>query len=1749
MRAARSLLTILLLLALPRIVQAGCNLIPGTTASFNGVLGTTDRPYAAPGERVAVALRSCDAAGSPGLSLTTGDYVVTVAFPGSGTNALRVLSPDADCDALAHQLAACDLPPAMLACVADATAGLATVEREGHVELGFRFPDTDDAVGTPSDDRTLAGPARIAVTRRTDPLPCNLAAVPCAAQSGLVACIDDFFVNDGSCGTGIPNPEFASFTALPPPNDYQRDCFLDPPCNPTAPELRAALDASGNVLMPIAWQGILVPQARVPVPRLLSTAISAPVGFPVQIPAQVFLTSFTPEGKRLGPIFEPQLDQSASTSDFVRFFGSTDAPYTILRVARHHGTCSAGANAGARCATILDCPGGTCATSCVGNPALPCATDGDCGGAAPCGALYDLAGASTAGGLYLDRAAPRRCQLTPYQACSGPGDCPGAFNACVGYSIQANTPVPLDGLAASPDLRSFVVEEAIDGVQRNGDTDLLDAVAILRDRATGVVQPLGAPDGFAVGGAPLPACGLAGTPEGRAAVRVQDGVFSFPAVAVENDVLAFLESEAAQNYCDENGDYDRADAILRVFKLGAGEVTASLSPPRVVDPAPRINGQGLMVASGEVFYRRPETGAAQQTTGRANLGPGGVEASAGGGSTNAGLGISADGRYVAFSSTSANLLGPGGDTNGAEDVFVRDRVAGTTTRVSVGPGGLEANGTPFVGSGFVAISADGQHVAFASDATNLLGPGGDTNGFIDVFVHDLGTGVTERVSVGPGGLEGDGHSVIPALSADGRFVVFASDATNLLGPGGDTNGNRDVFVRDRLLGTTERVDVGPGGAEPPSGSGEWPAISADGRYVAFTSTASNLLDPGLDTNGVSDVFVRDRQTGANERVSIGPGGIESNGASGFSRVTMSADGRFVAFESGASNLTAEADVNGATDAFVHDRLTGVTTLVGRGPGGTSPDAPPTDVTISPDGRYVAFYSSATNLLGAGLDTNGAGDIFLSDRESGVTTRVNVGLAGEEATGGGGTVNGFLGLSRDAREVAFLSDATNLVGVGNDTNGFRDVFVHGTDPADPLGADALFADGALDDTVLEVLDSASATTTTLCPADDVAVASDGTAVFLRPESAVGTGACPGGSLNPPDADTTDDVVQLWEGGSVVNLARAATAVAASTSGLAALVSECGTAGAVTTGCPDGGTDLNGDGDAGDDVVAVNALPGATAGSWISTGQAGEALAINGDVVGFLTSEAVQGGALLNADVDATDRVLQVYSLAGTPLACTPTGPGAPSCTAGVRVAADDFVLGAPAVTTCGARQLVAFSANEAAENATNLNGGVGVPADVDTLDDVLQVYDAVSGELKNVRQAVTPCRLAACDPREPYKIDGSKVTFLTLEAEQGGQDLSVEGFPGDLVIQVYDFCTETVTVIGRVDPGGQDPLRVPEDTRVFLAPAGRCDLAIPCGVDADCGAGSFCDLDTCATATGTCTRYTGLACATDVDCRRCILRQPATCRPEVTTPPDCPSGASCLPTLVTAVTTPADADDDGVPDAQDDCPEAFDPSQSDTDGDGTGDACDVQTCGDGVLELAEECDDGNTASGDGCSSDCLRECAPAPLAGCRLPAVAGKASLLLKDKSPDAKDQLAWKWARGAVTTKADFGQPLTTDRYELCLYDATGLVTTAIVPPGGFCAKGKACWREKKTGFDYKDGDLTPDGVAQLQLREGLVAGKAKIQVKGKGDRLDMPPSLAALLSPVRVQLVNHATGTCWESVFSAPFKKQDATTFAAKAD
>jgi len=515
---------------------------------------------------------------------------------------------------------------------------------------------------------------------------------------------------------------------------------------------------------------------------------------------------------------------------------------------------------------------------------------------------------------------------------------------------------------------------------------------------------------------------------------------------------------------------------------------------------------------------------AAQTIERVSIGLGGQAS----GSTVSAAAISSNGRYVVFSSTAANLVA--GDTNARGDIFVRDRVNGTTQRVSLGSGGIQANGS----SSMASISGDGRYVAFLSEASNLVA--GDTNALRDLFVRDLQSGTTERVNVGVGGVQANNVAYDAYISANGRFVTFVSFASNLVS--GDTNGLQDIFVRDRQLGVTTRANLSNAGAQAidapgcfPGVSGSYsPAISGDGRYVSFyacsssveadsvdiqwdtflrdrvlgtttrlglpgkpptetvalagisadgrylaiqdhaaiylkdqiagtgqlihhagnsysaggTIAASNVvsadgryvafvsaahLAPGDPDSQYLDVFVRDTQSGTTERASIGDAGIALELDS--YQPAISANGRFVSFTANFTDPT-PGDGRSNTEVFVRDRESDHTERVNVSSSGAIGNGEARESMLSADGRFVAFVSRASNLVTG--DSNDEFDVFVRDRQLGQTERISVSSTGVQANGASGRPV----ISADGRYVAFESSASNLV--AGDTNVVLDVFV-------------------------------------------------------------------------------------------------------------------------------------------------------------------------------------------------------------------------------------------------------------------------------------------------------------------------------------------------------------------------------------------------------------------------------------------------------------------------------------------------------------------------------------------------------------------------------------------------------------------------------------------------------------------------------------------------------------------------------------
>jgi Ca2+-binding RTX toxin-like protein len=374
-------------------------------------------------------------------------------------------------------------------------------------------------------------------------------------------------------------------------------------------------------------------------------------------------------------------------------------------------------------------------------------------------------------------------------------------------------------------------------------------------------------------------------------------------------------------------------------------------------------------------------------------------------------GVSADGRFVVFSSSAQDLTGEA-DDNGMEDIFLKDLVTGSIVRVSEPAAGGDALNDDRWGSLRPAVSADGRHVVFDSYANNLVA--GDTKGWDDVFVKDVQTGTITRVSTSTAGVEADGgDSYDASISADGRYVAFTSRASNLVS--GDTNQANDIFLRDMQTGVVTRVSTTSAGGQGNAGEYDYGSseaqISADGRFVVFTSYSTNLVSG--DTNGYSDIFVKNLATGQIVCASTDEDGqfVPYDATN----PTVSADGRYVAFET--SKTLIDDGHGGGT--FLRDMQTGtLTRILGASP------------SLSGDGRFVVF-TSESDLVDT--DTNGVADIYVKDLVTGEMVLVSRAADGSQAN----ERSMMASISSDGSTIVFRNDGSGLT---DDDEGRSDVFV-------------------------------------------------------------------------------------------------------------------------------------------------------------------------------------------------------------------------------------------------------------------------------------------------------------------------------------------------------------------------------------------------------------------------------------------------------------------------------------------------------------------------------------------------------------------------------------------------------------------------------------------------------------------------------------------------------------------------------------
>lgn len=457
-------------------------------------------------------------------------------------------------------------------------------------------------------------------------------------------------------------------------------------------------------------------------------------------------------------------------------------------------------------------------------------------------------------------------------------------------------------------------------------------------------------------------------------------------------------------------------------------------------------GLGAVIASLGFSCEKSvnDSSVALEVTVRASLGENNIQGGGDAALDDRAVAVSADGRYVAFASKAPNMVP--GDLNGNTDVFVRDMVARTTRLVSVNVFGT---GTGNGASGSPSISADGNLVAFFSTSSNLHAE--DVDVIPDVFVRNMSTGEMILVSRASGALgsKGNGASSSPAISADGRYVAFESIATNLDGidPGGDDDDvTSDIYRRDIGDPTPVKATVlisrqsTVGGVPGLKGTATSvrARISGNGRFVAFESDAPTLVlnaaEGGPDGNiggNLRDCFVRDVDTELIRRVSLTTAGTNPNGSS--DTVSISEDGRFAIYRSSASNIHPDDD-GAQNDIFLFDTTNGTVIICSQHTFGTQAGNSCNFPVLTSDGRFAVFQSQATSLVNG--DTNNRGDIFRHDRLTRETIRLSVGTYGSELNG-----DSFRpAVSADGRYIAFVSDATNAA--DDDTNGAVDVYLRG-----------------------------------------------------------------------------------------------------------------------------------------------------------------------------------------------------------------------------------------------------------------------------------------------------------------------------------------------------------------------------------------------------------------------------------------------------------------------------------------------------------------------------------------------------------------------------------------------------------------------------------------------------------------------------------------------------------------------------------
>lgn len=1506
-----------------------------------------------------------------------GDVVSLVIYaPEAGPSAVLVLGDSALCSSLSSG-------SALTQCAAELGGGstascVVNQPMSSGSAVTLQFPDTDSLVAPGGDLVGRAGPAKVLVAdigpSGAYDLPCGVASMTCAeclANPGscpdaaqLRACVDTLYESDGTCGTGASQTHglFSSFAALPSQNFFRDMCQVTPEapaCTAAEPDLRAAVDRDGNLLFPMNYQDIELPEA-LPVPRFLKLRIGtegfAGSGSPAAIPSDAFFASFTTKGKLLPPFFSRISEPIAPTEP--AFLGTVDAERGVIRFLRRSPRfmeCRDGSNdplvPGVPCIDDAGCPASsTCGGSVcyAGGVATSkaCNSDAQCGGGEECGpSIFDFSTRLAAGG-------------------AGPALFPGSE-----YEAQALNPVPLDCLEVGDGFLVACRSEVAEGTQINGDGDMLDdTVLTVRDSASG--------DEVLFDG---------GTDSGVAVARVTNQSFSDPIVAVVGDVFAFVAPETANGGIDVNLDGDTEDSQLQIFRFDPqlpGGPLSEITPEVItVDAGPEIDERGLIVSDDLLFFRRSEPADTPQVRTTMSLTSGGALSTGATGPV-----LTTDGRFAGMI-TQAKLVPS--DTDSQADLYLRDRdtdqngifdeVAGTSIeRVHLSSVGGNPNDRVICCN--YSISNDGRYATFESFATDLVSPGGAFR----VYQYDRLTGTTTAVFPTVPGLHfnGLGPSVsMGTASGDGRYVGVATGAFNITG---DTASTVHAYVVD--------LDVDENGvhgdtppfllraseiAAPPvlaNGDSGAPHISNDGKWLVFGSAASNL-DPAGDTNATSDLFVTElRPQGsdlpppvrvtkttelfsASEDLNAGAGGLAG----------ISTDGRFIAFSSFSTNVPgAERD---GSKWFVLDRDAdedGVYAVPGPL---TNADGVRTelktivpasdmifDLKLSPDGRY-AVESAGQRPFGM---NDGFTDFYLHDLATGEVHPVLEQLpVGSDQT--------------TLSERAIHRSRSRVLG------GFVQGEVVGVDTAD-LSADHS-GDGDVDDLVLSVIDlqQGPLAVQTIRGASTVRTA-NGHALFLVPERFEAGGT----DLNA-DNDVDDEIVFLWRNrqvGPAVNLGISARTIALSGTKIAISVSE-----------EDEGLDLNGDLDLDDRVLLLNDVATATANTWVNTGQVATAISVEGtsvvylsdvtantasgtfsalkrweagtpttldvDVADFASSPTFiayrknENGADLNLNGGVSDNIMQAYDLVSDVAlsseqaaircpyeACDPSSP--------YRIQGESIVFLTREEDQGGAAIGVGCS-------STGTPGECDLDGDGGATGIVLASFDV--GAVRAGRSIAEARRNL---PTTTGGICTTTATACTADGECGVGQCFVP--PGGCVRGPLAACNPSVSdPCVAVDQYCQPVLGAPG--------TGFCyERQNACESDAQCTAPAFCiDQDQAGQQLADPTasaKEGGLAYVSRGICRNGSGTSDDTCL----TNAECAMGFTCEKEAISVAS--ADADGDGIADVSDNCDRRANADQADLDGDGIGDACDRATCGNGLQEYTEECDHGDQSGLDGvCSSEC------------------------------------------------------------------------------------------------------------------------------------------------------------------------------------